>query len=210
MPLPLCTRFATRGRAPVHTGAVVSCAFVLPTQPKRGRRDDDLDIGRRRHYKMKLEVSECDLVEVVGHSLDELESLVGARHVAFEHPGPPAVVVADQEVLGRIVQNLLANALRLTPKDGEIRIGIVVENEQTRVFVTDSGPDSAEERHRKLAEPCARLEAPPTARKAPSGLGLAFCKVAVEAHGGRIGVDRGRGNGSTFWFTLPSRHPMVE
>lgn len=161
-------------------------------------------------HTMKLEVSECDLVQVVGQSLDELESLVGARHIAFEHQGPPAVVVADQEVVARIVQNLLANALRLTPTDGEIRVGIVVESQQTRVFVTDTGPDTADDCQRRLMGEPAQLDGYHVARKQPSGLGLAFCRRAVEAHGGRIGVDSERGNGSTFWFTLPSRQPMVE
>jgi two-component system, sensor histidine kinase and response regulator len=163
-------------------------------------------------HTMKLEVSECDLVQVVGQSLDELESLVGARHVAFEHPGPPAVVVADQEVVARIVQNLLANALRLTATDGEIRVGIVVESQQTRVFVTDTGPGRAGECQRRLLDEPAQLGdgQVEVARKQPSGLGLAFCRRAVEAHGGRIGVDSERGNGSTFWFTLPSRPPMAE
>lgn len=159
---------------------------------------------------MKLEVSECDLVQVVGHSLDQLESLVGARHIAFEHPCPPAVVMADEEVVGRIVQNLLANALRLSPTDGEIRVGIVVEDRQTRVFVTDTGPSLSGDGPGRLLGACGQLEGAMSARKQAPALGLAYCKVAVEAHGGRIGVDSEWGNGSTFWFTLPSRQPMVE
>jgi K+-sensing histidine kinase KdpD len=159
---------------------------------------------------MKLEVSECDLVQVVGHSLDELEPLVGARHVAFEHPRPPAVVLADRTVVRRIVENLVANALRTSPTDGEIRIGIVVEDAQTRVFVTDAAPALAAACHRDLFETCTRSSGATAPRSPGGGLGLAFCKLAVEALGGRIGVDGGEGSGSTFWFTLPSRAPAAE
>jgi signal transduction histidine kinase len=153
---------------------------------------------------MKLDVSHCDLVEVVGQSLDELESLVGPRQIAFEHPPPPTVVLADSEIVTRIVQNLLANALRLTPVDGEIRVGIVPGTDQTRVFVTDTGPGIAPGFGEKIFDKYALAERSAWGRGHTTGLGLAFCKLAVEAHGGQIGVDSAQGAGSTFWFTLPS------
>jgi signal transduction histidine kinase len=163
-----------------------------------------LDVNTMESQMMKLDVSECDLVQVVGQSLDELESLVGHRQVEFEHPTPPAVVLADSEIVTRIVQNLLANALRLTPADGEIRIGIVPGAEQTRVFVTDTGPGISAEFQAKIFDKYAHAERSATGRGHTTGLGLTFCKLAVEAHGGQIGVDSEEGAGSTFWFTLPS------
>ncbi len=165
-----------------------------------------LDVSKMESQMMKLEVSECDLVTVVGQSLDELESLVGPRQIDFEHPVPPAVVLADSEIVTRIVQNLLANALRLTPVDGRIRVGIVPEAEHTRVFVTDTGPGIAADARGRIFDKYASVHGSASgARGYTTGLGLAFCKLAVEAHGGRIGVDSEQGAGSTFWFTLPTR-----
>jgi signal transduction histidine kinase len=164
-----------------------------------------LDVSKMEARMMKLEVCECDLVRVIGQSLDDFESLVGARQIDFEHPTPPAVVLADEEIVARIVQNLLANALRLTPSGGKIRVGIVIEAEHTRVFVTDTGPGIAADFHRKIFDKFAQVDTRTSARNQTTGLGLAFCKLAVEAHGGHIGVDSQEGNGSTFWFTLPSR-----
>jgi signal transduction histidine kinase len=163
-----------------------------------------LDLNRMETKMMKLEVSPCDLVEVVGQSLNELESLVAGRQVAFEHPAPPAVVLADFEIVTRIVQNLLANALRLTPVDGEIRVGIVPGAEQTRVFVTDTGPGISAAFRSRIFDKYAQVEMSASGRGHTTGLGLAFCKLAVEAHGGQIGVESEEGAGSTFWFTLPS------
>jgi two-component system, sensor histidine kinase and response regulator len=163
-----------------------------------------LDVNTMESQMMKLDVSECDLIQVVGQSLDELESLVGHRQVEFEHPTPPAVVLADSEIVTRIVQNLLANALRLTPADGEIRIGIVPGAAQTRVFVTDTGPGIAADFQAKIFDKYAHAEKSASCRGHTTGLGLTFCKLAVEAHGGQIGVDSEEGAGSTFWFTLPS------
>jgi signal transduction histidine kinase len=164
-----------------------------------------LDVSKMESQMMKLQVSECDLVQVVGQSLNELESLVGLRQIAFEHPTPPAVVMADSEIVVRIVQNLLANALRFTPLDGKICVGIVPGAEQTRVFVTDTGPGISADFLGKIFDKYAQVESAANGRGHTTGLGLAFCKLAVEAHGGQIGVDSEQGAGSTFWFTLPSR-----
>ena len=167
-----------------------------------------LDVSKMEARMMKLEFGACDLVQVIGQSLDDFASLVGAREIDFAHPTPPAVVLADQEIVARIVQNLLANALRLTPAGGRIRVGIVVEAAEVRVFVTDTGPGiPADFRHRifdKFAQVGTTTSHLPT-----TGLGLAFCKLAVEAHGGRIGVESEEGSGSTFWFTLPCRPALA-
>jgi two-component system, sensor histidine kinase and response regulator len=164
-----------------------------------------LDVSKMEAQMMKLDLRECDLVQVVAASMNDLESLVGARRLAFESPAAPALVLADQEIVARIVQNFLANALRFTPSDGEIRVGVVVEEEQVRVFVADTGPGIAPDFHHSIFDKFAQVGGPASSRNRSTGLGLAFCKMAVDAHGGRIGVDSELGKGSNFWFTLPRR-----
>ena len=164
-----------------------------------------LDVSKMEAQMMKLDLRECDLVQVVGQSLEDLESLVGSRRLVFEPPAAPARVLADQEIISRIVQNFLANALRFTPADGEIHVGIVAEAEHVRVFVADTGPGIPPDFRESIFDKFFQIggSALPTNRS--TGLGLAFCKMAVEAHGGRIGVDSELGKGSNFWFTLPRR-----
>ena len=164
-----------------------------------------LDVSKMEAQMMKLDLRECDLVQVVAASMDDLESLVGARRLALERPAAPALVLADKEIVARIVQNFLANALRFTPASGEIRVGIVAEEEQVRVFVADTGPGIAPDFHRSIFNKFVQVDASASSRNRSTGLGLAFCKMAVEAHGGRIGVDSEPGKGSNFWFTLPRR-----
>ena len=164
-----------------------------------------LDVSKMEAQMMKLDLRECDLVQVVAASMNDLESLVGARRLAFERPAAPARALADQEIVARIVQNFLANALRFTPSDGEIRVGVVVEEEQVRVFVADTGPGIAPDFHRSIFDKFAQVGGPASSRNRSTGLGLAFCKMAVDAHGGHIGVDSELGKGSNFWFTLPRR-----
>jgi PAS domain S-box-containing protein len=162
-----------------------------------------LDVSKMEARMMKLELGACDLVEVIGQSLDDFASLVGARELDFEHPTPPVAVRADRGIVARIVQNLVANALRLTPAGGRIQIGVVVEAQNVKVFVTDTGPGIPPAFRHRIFDTFAQVGPPAASRLPTSGLGLAFCKLAVEAHGGCIGVESEEGNGSTFWFTLP-------
>ena len=164
-----------------------------------------LDVSKMEAQMMKLDLRECDLVQVVGQTLDDLESLVGARRLAFERPAAPAGVLADHEIVLRIVQNLLANALRFTPADGEVRVGVAVEAEHMRVFVADTGPGIPPDFRESIFDKFVQVDGSALPRNRSTGLGLAFCKMAVEAHGGRIGVDSELGKGSNFWFTLPRR-----
>jgi signal transduction histidine kinase len=162
-----------------------------------------LDVSKMEAQMMKLDLRECDLVQVVEQSLEDLGSLVGTRNLAFDRPAEPARVVADQEIVSRILQNFLANALRFTPGGGEIRVGIVVEAKNMRVFVADTGPGVPPDFRDSIFDKFSQVAGSSTDRSRTTGLGLAFCKMAVEAHGGRIGVVSELGQGSTFWFTLP-------
>ena len=162
-----------------------------------------LDVSKMEAQMMKLDLRECDLEQVVGQSLEDLGSLVGTRNLAFDRPAEPVRVVVDQEIVSRIVQNFLANALRFTPAGGEIRVGIVVEASNTRVFVADTGPGVPPDFRDSIFDKFSQVAGSSPDRSRTTGLGLAFCKMAVEAHGGRIGVDSELGQGSTFWFTLP-------
>jgi two-component system sensor histidine kinase/response regulator len=162
-----------------------------------------LDVSKLEAQMMKLDLRVCDLVQVLQQSLDDLESLVGNRQLAFARPEAPARVLADREIVARIVQNFLANALRFTPGGGEIRVGVAVEADHARVFVADTGPGVPTDSRERIFDKFVEATGPAPDRRRGTGLGLAFCRMAVEAHGGRIGVDSEVGKGSTFWFTLP-------
>jgi signal transduction histidine kinase len=74
-----------------------------------------------------------------------------------------------------------------------------------RVFVADTGPGIPPDFHESIFDKFVQVDGSALPRNRSTGLGLAFCKMAVEAHGGRIGVDSELGKGSNFWFTLPYR-----
>jgi two-component system, sensor histidine kinase and response regulator len=106
----------------------------------------------------------------------------------------------DSELIGRVLQNLLGNAMKYAPAGSTIALAVTRDGAGARVEVADTGPGIAPEFHQKIFEKFGQVESRKSRRG--TGLGLTFCKLAVEAHGGSIGVKSEAGQGSTFWFTL--------
>jgi signal transduction histidine kinase len=162
-----------------------------------------LDVSKMEADKMSLQRSECDLVALIESVLADFKGLVGTRTLSFEHAEASRAVMVDEQALTRIVQNLLANALRVTQSHGEIRVSLAVEGDRILVRVSDDGPGVAPELRERIFDKFAQAEDRRALKTQTTGLGLTFCKLAVEAHGGQIGVDSPPGQGASFWFTLP-------
>ena len=145
----------------------------------------------------------CDLRPVIAGAIESLGGLTQGRKVAFTPPDPPVSILCDAEVMGRVVANLVGNALKFTPASGEVRVTACTAEEGVKVAIADTGPGIPEEYRERIFEKFGQVEGQAEGKKHSTGLGLTFCKLAVEAHGGMIGVDSEVGQGSTFWFTLP-------
>lgn len=161
-----------------------------------------LDVSKLEAGAMKLSPRPCDLAEICQALLRAMQGLVGERRIVLDAGGAPPVT-ADPDLITRVIQNLLGNALKFTPRRGEIRITIRDEGEVLRLSLADDGPGVAPEFHQKIFEKFGQVEAHAGGQRKSTGLGLTFCKLTVEAHGGRIGVESDGEHGSTFWFTLP-------
>ena len=123
----------------------------------------------------------------------------GATIIAHCHQ---KTVSADPDLLERILINLLGNALKFTPHDGQITLTAAPKNNKTRFAVADDGPGIAPEFQGKIFDKFGQVENRQAGAKVSTGLGLTFCKLAVEAHGGEIGVISEVGVGSEFWFEI--------
>ena len=112
-------------------------------------------------------------------------------------------VEADREWIYRVLQNLMDNALKYSPERGTITLRARNSGGTIRVEVIDEGPGIPADYQERVFEKFAQV---PKKSRRGSGLGLAFCRLAIEAHSGAIGVtDRPDGrDGSTFWLTLPA------
>ncbi len=160
-----------------------------------------LDVSKMGAGEMKLQHEPCDLDALIRAVLDTTQPLHGTRTVTLDAPESAVTVTADVGLLRRVIQNLLGNALKYTPAGGDVRIVVTPFDSEVRVAVTDTGPGIAPEYHQRIFEKFGQVE--DRHNRVGTGLGLTFCKLAVEAHGGRIGVESEVGQGSTFWLALP-------
>lgn len=160
-----------------------------------------LDVSKMDAGEMKLRCEPCDLDALIRGVLAATQPLPGNRTVTFAIPESSLSVTVDTGLIRRVLQNLLSNALRYTPPDGDVRIVVTPSPGEIRVAVTDAGPGIAPEFHQRIFEKFGQVE--DCTNRLGTGLGLTFCKMAVEAHGGRIGVESEVGKGSTFWLDFP-------
>ncbi len=187
-----------------ETSAYYVQAGMNSTQKMVVMVSDVLDTSKMEAGRMKLHLAPCDLRIVVDDVIAASLSLAAQREIHFDRPQSPALVRADKDIMRRVIQNLLANALTFTKSDGLVRVVLATAHDGVRVSVQDNGPGIAPEYRNKIFEKFAQVEVRANRQRYSTGLGLTFCKLAVEAHGGRIGVDSEEGTGSTFWFVLPA------
>ncbi|MBZ0275122.1 MAG: hypothetical protein K8I60_03190, partial [Anaerolineae bacterium] len=114
----------------------------------------------------------------------------------------------DSDKVERVLQNLVDNALKYTPAEGRVTINAYPQGAQgtpptfIRVNVTDSGPGIPDSYKIRIFDRYVQVEGRRGSRRG-TGLGLTFCRMVVEAHGGHIWVEDNPGGGSIFAFTLP-------
>jgi signal transduction histidine kinase len=175
--------------------------------------DDLVDISRIQAGKLDLRLSQADLVAIVRTMVEEQEQAAPERTISFHGPADLAVpVYADAGRIEQVVTNFLTNALKYSPADQPVDVGVEVEPQQARVWVRDHGPGLPLEEQEHIWERFHQVKAiqVQTGGGVGLGLGLYISRMIIERHQGEIGVESAPGRGSTFWFTLAMRHPSAE
>lgn len=174
-----------------------------------------LDVSRLEGGRMRIVRVPVSLAELVAETLHTQSPLAAGKDLRLESQVPPSLplALADASLMERVLQNLVDNAIKFTPDGGQVRIvvgqldGERVERWRQRgveppclfVSIADDGPGIPPEIKGQLFQ---KFATGPQ-EESGSGLGLAFCKLAVEAHQGRIWVESEPGRGTAFIFTLP-------
>ena len=164
---------------------------------------DLLDISRMEASELQIERTRCQLAELARRAVDSLSAHSRERTVDLSGLANVPTLECDGELIRRVFVNLLDNALKFTPARGTIRVRAIREEDAARIEVADDGPGIPAHLHGLIFEKFGQAKLRAEQRRYSSGLGLAFCRLAVEAHGGTIGVNSEPGHGSTFWFTIP-------
>ena len=162
-----------------------------------------LDIGRLESKEMPIKFDRCDLTQLIARAFETIGPEINEKSIHITQPAEPADIICDCDIILRVFINLVANAVKFTPRGGSITITVDRSPHAIRVAIADTGRGIPPEFHHKIFERFFQVET----RKYSSGLGLTFCKMAVEAHGGRIGVASEIGKGSTIWFEIPVSQP---
>lgn len=188
---------------------------VMP--PKRAARSISREVdGLRRVANDLLLVTQVETgtleLRCAAYQPEELVAEAHDRFLyAFEEKGvhlgveltdlPP--VFADRERVGQVLGNLLANALRFTPKSGRVVLGVSAGDGEVRFSVTDNGAGIPPEARERVFERFYRGDAARRREGGGTGVGLTVAKGLVEAMGGRMGLESEEGLGSTFFFSCP-------
>jgi signal transduction histidine kinase len=167
--------------------------------------DDLQDLAQADASQLALDPRPCDLSTLLSTVAAGFALQAGSKGVRIEVDTPEHLphVRADERRIGQVVHNLVANALRYTPRGGAIRLSAASGAGEVRTEVADTGAGIAPEHLERIFERFYRVDPSRARETGGSGLGLTIAKRLVEAHGGRIGVSSEVGRGSRFWFTLP-------
>jgi signal transduction histidine kinase len=133
-----------------------------------------------------------------------VETLIDIARLEAGRMPPDLAAWADPELLERVIVNLTGNAIKFTPRGGDVVIrGCKESDGGVLLSVQDTGSGIPLEDQARIFD---RFTQAGQRRQWGSGLGLTFCKMTVDAHGGRIWVESAPGEGSTFYVRLPLSH----
>ncbi len=165
-----------------------------------------LDASRLESGKMVLQPRPLPAAELLRASLAHVRPWadLGGVQLVLECAPEVGAVQADEELTVRVLVNLLSNAIKWSPSGAEVRLTARPTAEGAVAFaVQDHGPGVPAEWAQRVFEPFGQVEARRAGAHAGTGLGLTFCRLAVEAQAGRIYLESETGTGTTVHFTLP-------
>ena len=167
--------------------------------------NDLLDISKLEGGAPDLDKSALDVAALLESSLEQVQGAAAHRGIVWQREFAPDLprFTGDESKLRRTVVNLLGNAIKFSPHKGQIIVGARAQNGELRLRVRDHGEGIPRDAFERIFEKFGQVEDRKAGRTMSTGLGLALCKMVVEAHGGRIWVESELGQGSTFNIALP-------
>ncbi len=167
--------------------------------------NDLLEMSRIHSGKLELRPGPLDIGALI-RQVAEDQQASSSRAIHLHLPARPLrPLVADAERIEQVLTNYLTNALKYSPADEPVDVGLEVEDQQVQVWVRDHGPGIPSAEQERIWERFHRVPGVETQSGSGIGLGLglSICREIIERHHGQVGVHSIPGKGSTFWFTLP-------
>jgi len=168
--------------------------------------NDILDLAKLEAGRMDLQLADTSLVEISNRAVELLQPQIVKKsiNVTVESSGAGAaatpLIKADPQLIERVINNLVGNALKFTPENGKITIKVIDQPDKVEVNVLDTGEGIPPEYLDKVFD---KFQQVAGQKKGGTGLGLTICKYIVDAHNGRIWVESKLKEGANFKFWLP-------
>jgi two-component system phosphate regulon sensor histidine kinase PhoR len=164
-----------------------------------------LDLSRIESGTAQLLLDDVDMVRVVRSTAERLRLFAERQglRIVLDLPDRVSPVRGDEDRLGQVLVNLLHNAVKFSPKGGEIVAGVRETAYEITVWVHDPGVGVPRADLARIFERFYKVDRARVRGRGGTGLGLSIARHVVDSHGGRIWVDSEEGQGSTFSFTIP-------
>jgi len=166
---------------------------------------DLLMVSRIQTQTLFFSEKEFSLVELVQELIQDFKVVAQASNVnvIFDQPQNIPLVFADPFKIRQVVENLLDNAIRYTQNKGEVRIKIETQGNRIYFAIQDNGVGIPQKDQKQIFQRFFRADNVMKYQTQGSGLGLYISKSIIDKSGGKIGFISPKGQGSTFWFTIP-------
>jgi len=167
--------------------------------------DDLLDISRIESGKMKFIPEDVNIKEIIEIALHNVQKHAKDKsiNIMVNCPEDVAVIRTDKDKLIRVFVNLLTNAIKFTPEEGEVTIIVEDHENHLQTSIKDNGIGISREKRDKIFDKFYQVDSTATRKAGGTGLGLAIIKGIIDGQGGNIYLESETGKGSTFTFRLP-------
>jgi len=162
-----------------------------------------LDISRMESGMLPIQKNTLNLRGLALEVAGSLKGKQKEKSIEIQIIGEDSSCLGDRELTRRVLENLFSNALKYAGNNGWVSVSLGGNEGQCLCSVSDSGPGIPADFVARVFDKYSQAEQQAAGLGKSSGLGLAFCKLAVESMGGRIGAESRPGKGGFFWFSLP-------
>ena len=165
---------------------------------------DLIDLSRIDYGDLKLNIVEVNLDNFIKSFIDSMKSVMKKKDIYIDYkPRHKKNIMADMQALERVMNNLIDNAFKYSPKGSVIEISTITNNNHIKINVADEGTGISEIDQEYIFDRFYRTASARASENKGSGLGLAIVKNLINSLNGEVGVSNRSENGAIFWFTLP-------
>jgi len=163
-----------------------------------------LDVYKYKDAEIKLNTNDHSICQISKSAIHQVDYLCKMKNLNLENRIQNYIVKVDREIIERIFVNILSNAVKFTPNNGSIILESSKKSEDfILIKVSDTGIGIPGDKIDNVFRQYEQVPAKGSGVPHSTGIGLTFCKLFIDAHGGEIGVESEEGKGTVLWFTLP-------